>query len=222
MRQLLIWHARACEALDPATGKVLWTHPWNVKAGLTAPMIRPVGKDRLFLTAFYDGCRMLRVDPSKPDGVEIDWKRAGPNEKKTDGLHAIMATPAVDGEHIYGVCSYGQLRCIKVADGSRVWESLKAATPDGKPLRWANAFIVKHGDRWLLANEQGELIIAKLSPEGYTELSRARIVEPTNKDAGFIDPGRKRMVVWSHPAFAGKCVYMRNDAELVCVSLAKE
>jgi hypothetical protein len=27
-------------------------------------------------------------------------------------------------------------------------------------------------------------------------------------------------VVWSHPAFANRCVYARNDKELVCVSLA--
>jgi hypothetical protein len=34
------------------------------------------------------------------------------------------------------------------------------------------------------------------------------------------DPGR--MVVWSHPAFANRCVYARNDQEIVCVSLAAE
>ena len=31
------------------------------------------------------------------------------------------------------------------------------------------------------------------------------------------DPGRP--VVWSHPAFANKSVYARNDQEIVCVSL---
>ena len=30
-----------------------------------------------------------------------------------------------------------------------------------------------------------------------------------------------RMVVWSHPAFAEKCVFVRNDKEVVCYSLAK-
>jgi hypothetical protein len=29
-------------------------------------------------------------------------------------------------------------------------------------------------------------------------------------------------VVWSHPAFAGRCVFARNDKELVCVSLAAD
>ena len=31
-----------------------------------------------------------------------------------------------------------------------------------------------------------------------------------------------RPIVWSHPAFANRRVYARNDKEIVCVSLAKE
>ena len=75
------------------------------------------------------------------------------------------------------------------------------------------AFVVKNGDRFFLFNEKGELLIAKLSPKGYEELSRSKILEPT-----FVYGGRD--VVWSHPAFANRCVYARNDKELVCASLA--
>jgi hypothetical protein len=31
-----------------------------------------------------------------------------------------------------------------------------------------------------------------------------------------------KAVVWSHPAFAHRCVFARNDKELVCVDLAAE
>ena len=71
-----------------------------------------------------------------------------------------------------------------------------------------------NGNRHFLFNERGELIIARLSPESYHELSRSQLIEPTNTDAN-------RPVVWSHPAFANRCVYARNDKEIVCVSLAK-
>ena len=74
----------------------------------------------------------------------------------------------------------------------------------------------KHEDRYFLFNEQGDLIIAKLSPNGYEEVSRAHIIDPTNTMAG-----RGRKVVWMHPAFADRCVFAKNDQELVCVSLAK-
>ena len=89
------------------------------------------------------------------------------------------------------------------------------ATTSGEPVRWANTFIVKNGDRFFLCNEKGDLIIAKLSPRGYEEISRAHVLEPTNKDCG-------RPVVWSHPAFANRHVYARNDKEIICVDLAQK
>ena len=99
----------------------------------------------------------------------------------------------------------------RAATGERVWET-QAVT--GEKARWATAFIVRHGDRFFINNDHGELIIAKLTPQGYREISRAHLLEPTNTDPG-------RPVVWSHPAFANQCVYARNDKEIVCVSLAK-
>jgi hypothetical protein len=96
--------------------------------------------------------------------------------------------------------------------GERVWETLQATT-SGQPVRWANAFIVKNGNRFFLFNEKGDLIIAKLSPRGYEEISRAHLLEPTGDAAG-------RKVLWSHPAFANHRVYARNDKEIVCVDLA--
>ena len=44
-------------------------------------------------------------------------------------------------------------------------------------------------------NDQGDLILADLSPEGYKEIDRAHILDPV----GF---ARGRDIVWSHPAFA--------------------
>ena len=57
-RQLIIWHPESVNGLDPATGKVLWTHEWNIKANLTIPTPRQIG-NKLFLTSFYNGCRLL-------------------------------------------------------------------------------------------------------------------------------------------------------------------
>jgi hypothetical protein len=80
-------------------------------------------------------------------------------------------------------------------------------------VRWGNAFLVKNGDRYFLFNEKGDLIIAKLSPKGYEEISRAQLLEPTSDAAG-------RSVVWSHPAFANRQMFARNDKEIICVNLA--
>ena len=101
------------------------------------------------------------------------------------------------------------------------WTRLRSSRFATGHGRWWNAFLVPNGDpeagglnRVFLSNEQGDLILAKLSPEGYEEHSRAKLIEPTREV-------NRRMTIWSHPAFAMKSVFARNDKELVRVDLAK-
>jgi outer membrane protein assembly factor BamB len=223
-RQLIVWTAEAVCALVPETGGLLWEEPFKVRAALSVPTPRFDG-GRLLVTSFYNGALMLKLDPDKP-GATVLWKGKGRSEKpnQTDTLHSIIPTPVLKDGYIYGVGSYGELRCLKADTGERVWKTmaatrpLKAGKPDESPEtekdRWGNAFLVPQGDRYFLFNERGELIIAKLSPKGYEEIDRARILEPDNRMPG-------RPVVWSHPAFAHRSVYARNDHEIVCVSLEK-
>jgi outer membrane protein assembly factor BamB len=70
--------------------------------------------------------------------------------------------------------------------------------------------------QWVLFNDDGELILADLSPSGYKENARAKILSADTPSMG------GRTVVWSHPAFANRCVFARNDKELICVSLAAD
>ena len=209
-RQLIIWHPAAVHSLNPETGNVYWSQPFTVSMGLTIPTPR-VDDNLLFVSAFYNGPMMLKLDTEKP-GAQLLWRGKSNSEQSrlSDGLHCLMSTPVMKDGYVYGVCSYGQLRCLEASTGKRLWESFKATGGEG---RWANAFLIPHEDRYFLFDESGNLIIARLSPKGYDEISRAKILEPTNKAAG-------RDIVWSHPAFANRSVYARNDKEIVCVSLA--
>ena len=211
-RQLIVWHIEAVTGLDPETGELLWEVPWAVRGGGSIALPRK-WNDRLFLSTFFNGSLMLRLNDEAP-GAEVLWKSPKISAKDTTFLHALNCVPWIEEGHIYGVCNYGQFRCLRVADGQRVWESLE---PVGlkEPKRNANAFIVKHADRFFIVNDSGELIIARLSPAGYEEIDRAQLIAPTDADAG-------RPIVWSHPAFANRRVYARNDREIVCVSLAAE
>lgn len=211
-RVLLCWTGESVAGLDPVSGKVYWTYPFKPNKMVINVPTPVVNGDRLFLTAFYDGSLMLRLRQDQP-AVEKIWQRRGASEVRTDALHSMIATPYFAGDYIYGVDSHGELRCLDARTGDRVWEDL-TATPKA---RWSNIHMVRNGSRIWMFNERGELIIGELSSKGFHEISRAKLIAPTT---GQLD--QRKGVCWSHPAFAYKHVFIRNDRELVCASLEAE
>lgn len=225
-RQLVIWHPEAVNGLDPESGQVLWLVPFKLhQSALSIPMPR-LHRNRLFVTSFYNGSMMLEF-ASGSATPKVLWKGKSNSEQptRTDGLHSIMPTPVLTDKHIFGVCSYGELRCLKADTGERVWMTMEAtrARRDGKMTpdkpeptgddRWGNAFLTPQGDRYWLFNEHGDLIVARLNEKGYEELGRWHVLEPDNRMA-------RHPVVWSHPAYANRACFVRNDSEIVCVDLA--
>ncbi|MGO8745268.1 MAG: PQQ-binding-like beta-propeller repeat protein [Thermoguttaceae bacterium] len=207
---LVAWTGAHVAGLDPATGEVLWKYPFlptRMVINVPTPVI---DGDRLFVCGFYDGALMLRLRQDRP-AVEKVWRRLGQNEQNTDALHAMISTPYLEGDYVYGVDSYGQLRCLDAKTGDRIWED-RTAVP---PARWATIHMVRNGRRTWMFNERGELLIGELSPQGFHEISRAKLLEPTTEQLR-----QRNGVCWSHPAYANKHIYARNDRELVCASLA--
>jgi outer membrane protein assembly factor BamB len=217
-RVLIIWHTHAVVGLDPETGTKLWQYDREIQSALTVPTARLVKGSLLFLTSFYNGSLLLDIGGDSPKVIWKSKSKGGQSAvmpENTVDLHSIMPAPWIQDDHIYGICSYGELRCLELMTGKRVWET-HAATA-GKSARWANAFLVPHAEsgRVFLFNDKGELIIARLTPKGYEEIDRAKVLEPTNPYGG------GRTVVWSHPAFANGNMYARNDKEVVAVLLKK-
>ena len=213
-RVLVCWTRERVVGLDPLTGKLHWQHPFppaRIGQNIATPVLE---NNYLFVSSFFDGSLLLKVH-SHSLAVEKVWQRKGPNEKKTEALHCCISTPIIQGNYIYGVDSYGELRCLNLHTGDRIWESLDAVPQD----RWANIHMVRNQDKIWMFNERGELIISKLSPEGFHEISRAKLINPT---PGQLSISKRGGVCWSHPAFANKHVYIRNDEELICVNLAAE
>ncbi len=124
-RVLVCWTGDNVVGLDPQTGKSYWKEPFDVSRMVISIATPVLDNDRLFVSSFYDGSLMLKLDRDKP-AVEKLWRRHGFDEKHTDSLHCVLSTPYLDGDHVYGVDSYGELRCLDAATGDRVWESLEA------------------------------------------------------------------------------------------------
>jgi outer membrane protein assembly factor BamB len=139
-------------------------------------------------------------------------------EQKT-GVSCANSTPFIAGDTLYGCdCQTGMLTAVDLTTGVRRWETLEPTTGGERRSKHGTAFLVREappgdGTRTWIFSETGDLILARLTPEKYEELGRMKLLEPTNECFG-------REVVWSHPAFAGRSIFARNDRELVCVSAA--
>lgn len=211
-RVLVCWTGDSVSGLDPLTGKLYWRHPFTPKR-MVLNIATPVFENGyLFVSAFYDGSLLLKVNPNELD-IEKVWRRRGRSERNTDSLHCCISTPVIQGNYIYGVDSYGEFRCLELLTGDRIWESQKPVPKD----RWSNVHMVRHEDKIWMFNERGELIISKLSPKGFHEISRAKIIEPTEGQLS-----QRGGVCWSHPAFANGRIYARNDREIICIDLSKK
>ena len=212
-RVLVGWTGDRVVGLDPQSGAEHWGVDFPHVKWIRNTASPVVEGERLFFSALFQGSLMLRA-PRGSLTIEELWRRRGASEKQgeTDALHTSISTSMAWGGLIYGVDSYGELRCLDAASGDRLWESLEA-TPSA---RWSNIFFVRNGDRWWLLNELGELILCRLDAKGFHEVDRLRLLAPT----GRMLPKRRGGVVWSHPAFANRHVYARSDEELVCARLA--
>ncbi len=207
-KQLLIWTPKSLNALHPTTGDSFWSLPLEPGFNMSIMGPRKSGS-YLYASAIGNVSALMKLDDEQP-GAQFVWKG-----KPKTSVFCSNSTPFIDGDMIYGCdVETGAIVGASLKDGKRLWKTTKPTDNSPRRSRHATAFLVKHDDRYFLFNELGDLILAKLSPEGYDEKGRFHILDPTNEAFG-------RSVVWSHPAFANKCVFARNDKELVCVDLSK-
>ena len=211
-RVLIGWTGERVLGLDPTSGKLFWQQPYKWEKwpiGIADPV---VDKQFLLISEVHKGSLLLKLS-DKAQRVERVWHRRKEEIGEDQALHCLMSTPYIAGEHIYGADSDGVLRCLRLDSGEQVWQD-DSAVPRN---RWATIHMVRNGDRTWLFNERGELIIAKLTPQGFHEISRAKLIDPTTDQLR-----RRDGVTWSHPAFADRHVFARNDKELVCADLSAD
>mgnify|MGYP002623246097 FL=1 len=208
-RQLLVWDADALNSLDPQTGKVNWSQPLKPDYGMSIMAPRLSG-NLLFASGIGQVGAVFELSTA-PLSAEKVWQGNIKN-----ALYAANSTPIIEDGVIDGVdCRPGALRAVELKSGDRLWESY-GPTTGGRRAAHGTAFLVRHdrGD-YFLFSETGDLVHARLTPDRYEELGRFHVLEPTNEAFG-------RSVVWSHPAFAERSVFARNDKEIVRVSLAEK
>jgi outer membrane protein assembly factor BamB len=203
VRQLILPNPFAINSIDPETGKLYWTLPYDASNGSIIMVPIQAGK-YLYVAGYSDKNLLIELDDKSPKAKEV-WRNVA---KK--GLSPVNVQPMAIGDVIYGMDQSGEMIAFKIATGERLWET--SSPVSRRPQGSGTAFIVRSGDLFYLFNELGEIVIAKMTPKGYEEISRQKIIDQTNNAFG-------REVVWCPPAFANGCVYVRNDEKIVCVPL---
>jgi outer membrane protein assembly factor BamB len=194
----------AVSSVDPDTGELYWSVDYAATSG--SIIMSPIqAGDYLYVGGYSDQNLLLKLGSDAPTAEEV-WRNL-----KKQAVSPVNVQPILDRDTVYGIDQGGEFVAFDVNTGKRLWTT---SQPFGqRPVQTATAFIVRQADRYWLFTENGDLLIAKLSKEGLTVLDKSHVIEPTNVAFG-------RDVVWSAPAFAGRCAFIRNDKECICVELA--
>jgi outer membrane protein assembly factor BamB len=185
-------------AVETASGKILWTHPWPYCDA--DPVL--VGHD-LFLyggkPSNQRGRTRLSLNSGKP---EVLW-------------HQVEMNVAFQSWVVYQGYAYGirwdkkktQLQCINLQSGDSKW---RKTIDDWGSLIIADSYLI-------LIEGDGDLVIAQASSDSFKEISRANIINVReSSELGEYQPH----ACWTHPVLASGCIFVRSSyGELVCVDM---
>ncbi|MFO0879270.1 MAG: PQQ-binding-like beta-propeller repeat protein [Gemmataceae bacterium] len=192
-RQLVYFTPQHIVGLEPTSGKVLWKVPFE---GITYDVsISDVvyGDGILLASNYWSGSKAIRLD-EQGRNPKVAWEGKA--------LSLLMSTPLVRGKHVYAIDRFRGLKCLEMQTGKILWENEHVTPRDTNPqasLVWVG------GDRALILNTPGELLLCELKPTGLVRRGKASIIGRT----------------WAHPGFGAGCIFARTDREIVCVPLTE-
>jgi len=198
-RQLIIWTDNAVNSLNPATGDTYWREVMATSNNDSIPT--PVVQNHRLLISGL----MFELDAQRPT-ARVLWPDTMAPSKR---ILSNTSSPTMRGDYVYSARSSGELVCLEAATGRQVWGTTNVT----EPKFGASIHLTPNGDVTFLFTDEGNLIIARLSPDGYRELGREHLLKSTSDLMA-------RKLAWVPPAYANRCIFARNDEEMVCASLA--
>jgi outer membrane protein assembly factor BamB len=189
---------------EPKAGKVDFHFPWRASDLESVNASNPVVVgDEVFISECYGiGGVLLKV---KPGGCEVIWSDAKKSPREKSMMCHWMTPIHVDG-HLYG-CSgrhnSAELRCIELATGKVMWN---------EPRLSRTSLLMVDG-HFVLQMEFGPLMLLKVNPSKFEELSVWRTEPPDAKEALLEYP------CWAAPIMSHGLMYLRGRNQIVCVEM---
>jgi outer membrane protein assembly factor BamB len=180
-------------ALDPVNGTVLWSHPHDPGNDLNCST--PIwGSDNiLFVSSAYKaGSRAIQL--KKQGDATVAEELWFTNRVRFMFLNAVRI-----GDFIYGTTGdFGPafLTALNIKTGQPAWQH----------RGFGRASLVHADGKVLIMDEDGDLALAKVSPEGVTILAQTKLFET---------------VSWTVPTLVGTTLYARDREKIVALDLSQ-
>jgi outer membrane protein assembly factor BamB len=192
LRQLVIFGGGTVNGLDPATGRVLWSHPHDPGNDLNINTPIFSGADNvLFLSSAYKaGSRAIRL--ARKDNLTFAEEMWFTNRVRYMFLSALRL-----GDYLYGTAGDlgpSFLTAMDVKTGQMLWQHRGIG----------RASMVYADGKAILLEEDGDLDLVTLAPEGVTVLSQAKLFDT---------------MAWTAPTLAGTTLYARDREKIVALDV---
>lgn len=189
--QAVVFAAQAVYGLDPASGRILWSHPHDTSGDMNNST--PIwGPDNILLVSsgYNQGTRALRLTrQGDRTAVEELWF--------TNRMKIMFANALRLGDHLYathGDFGPAVMTALNVNTGEIAWQERGFGR---------SSFVYADGKAFVI-DEDGDLALVRLSPQGMTVLARTRIFDT---------------VSWTAPTLVGTSLYARDREKIVALDV---
>jgi outer membrane protein assembly factor BamB len=178
-------------ALDPSNGKVLWSHPHDPGNDLNCGTPLWGSDNILFVSSAYKaGSRAIRL--TQQGEATIPEELWFTNRVRFMFLSAVRV-----GEYVYGTTGdFGPafLTALNIKTGQAAWQH----------RGFGRASLIYADNKAIILDEDGDLALATLAPEGVGILSEAKVFDT---------------VSWTVPTLVGTTLYARDREKIVALDL---
>ena len=193
-QQLVLFTGERVAGLDPANGQTLWTHRHKTEWGLniSTPVWSPADHLLFVSSAYGTGSRAIELRQAAGNTTVAEkWF--------SQRMRVHIGTVMHVGDYIYGASGdFGPsfLTAVELKTGRIVWQDRS----------FSRAQLLYADNKLIILDEDGNLGLATVSPQGLKVLSRAPVLENLS---------------WTPPTLAGTTLFVRDRKTIAAFALGQ-
>jgi outer membrane protein assembly factor BamB len=180
VKQYVTFTAKTVMGVDAASGRALWSVPWETSYDVNAATPIVIGNSVFVTSGYGKGCGLIDVTAG---GASIRWQ--------SRDLVSRFNTPVLVKGMIYGIGEPGNLVCLDPASGQLKWRQ--------SGFEWGGLVYVD-GALIAMDGRTGACVLVNATPEGYEELGRFTPLGGQSWTAPIVAQGR--LIVRNQKAIA--------------------